>query len=325
MWYFDEGTGKWMEQGTATKSGNYYVGEVCHFTYWNFDHPITPETQSTLTGRVVTGDRGTPIAGAQVVATGVNYSGYNRVYSDADGNFSITVKASATCTLQAFSGINYSTLSSVINTPESGGSMAFGDLVIDDLSFTLTGRLKTTGGDPVTAGYGMIYQPNPPSGALPFQAWISVDADGYFSVTGVSTSTSLTVQVMFTQRSTLFSSNISFNVPPPGSIRNLGDITMRPGGNIKGRVRISGGSYLSSGYISFNQEGTSGEGSHFSSEIDEQGNFTISGPPSTSLSNMRGNVYLDGNSYQTTLMTLSFPASGNTTDIGTVNVSLVTK
>ena len=37
LWYFDENTGLWKEQGSATKQGTNYVGNVSHFTYWNCD------------------------------------------------------------------------------------------------------------------------------------------------------------------------------------------------------------------------------------------------------------------------------------------------
>ncbi len=37
LWFFDETKGMWVEQGTATKTGNTYVGTVSHFTWWNCD------------------------------------------------------------------------------------------------------------------------------------------------------------------------------------------------------------------------------------------------------------------------------------------------
>ncbi|MFY7964603.1 MAG: hypothetical protein ACOVO1_06880, partial [Chitinophagaceae bacterium] len=37
LWYFDETKGMWIEQGSATKTGNTYVGTVSHFTWWNCD------------------------------------------------------------------------------------------------------------------------------------------------------------------------------------------------------------------------------------------------------------------------------------------------
>lgn len=39
LWYFDENTGLWREEGVATKQGNKYVGTVNHFTDWNNDYP----------------------------------------------------------------------------------------------------------------------------------------------------------------------------------------------------------------------------------------------------------------------------------------------
>ncbi|HYO21982.1 MAG TPA: carboxypeptidase-like regulatory domain-containing protein [Flavisolibacter sp.] len=37
LWSVDETTGIWKEEGTATKSGNVYVGQVSHFSFWNCD------------------------------------------------------------------------------------------------------------------------------------------------------------------------------------------------------------------------------------------------------------------------------------------------
>ena len=40
LWYFDENTGFWKEEGTATKNGSQYVGKVKHFSFWNCDAPF---------------------------------------------------------------------------------------------------------------------------------------------------------------------------------------------------------------------------------------------------------------------------------------------
>lgn len=37
MWFFDEVKGIWKEEGIGTKQGSAYVGEVSHFSSWNFD------------------------------------------------------------------------------------------------------------------------------------------------------------------------------------------------------------------------------------------------------------------------------------------------
>ncbi len=40
LWYFDETTGIWTEEGSATLVGDKYVGEVSHFSFWNCDAPF---------------------------------------------------------------------------------------------------------------------------------------------------------------------------------------------------------------------------------------------------------------------------------------------
>ncbi len=40
LWYFDESTGVWYEEESATKMGNTYTAEVRHFSFWNCDIPV---------------------------------------------------------------------------------------------------------------------------------------------------------------------------------------------------------------------------------------------------------------------------------------------
>jgi len=39
LWHFEESTGKWKEEGSATLQGDTYVGSVSHFSTWNCDYP----------------------------------------------------------------------------------------------------------------------------------------------------------------------------------------------------------------------------------------------------------------------------------------------
>ena len=39
LWYFDEELGYWKEEGQAILQGNKYVGDVSHFSFWNYDYP----------------------------------------------------------------------------------------------------------------------------------------------------------------------------------------------------------------------------------------------------------------------------------------------
>src|SRR6218665_699726 len=38
MWYFDETKGVWKEEGAGTYQNGKYVGQVSHFSVWNYDH-----------------------------------------------------------------------------------------------------------------------------------------------------------------------------------------------------------------------------------------------------------------------------------------------
>ena len=48
LWSFDEGNGIWKEEGSATRVGNKYIGNVSHFSWWNCDAPF-PQCNLTVT------------------------------------------------------------------------------------------------------------------------------------------------------------------------------------------------------------------------------------------------------------------------------------
>lgn len=326
MWYYDEDDGLWHEEGFATKEGNYYVGDVSHFSYWNFDHPIVIDDQATLTGKVMAADRGEPIPGAQVVATGVGYTGYTVTYTDDQGEYSVSVKANAQVKLQAFAGTNASYQSSALDTPAGGASQAVDDLIIQDRSFTIMGRLVDSSGTPIV-GYGQVSQVNTPAGEMGFTTWITVEDDGSFraSTQNYSNSNSFNVIISVQTRSSLYSGSISFLVPQPGNIWDFGTVTMRPGGIITGKAKKDDGTYFSNIWISFMKEGQQGEGSHFSAQVDAEGNFTMQGPPSTNVSDVVGTAYIESIVYLSEPVTLRFPASGATRDMGIVTFSQMTQ
>ncbi|HHS95423.1 MAG TPA: carboxypeptidase regulatory-like domain-containing protein, partial [Phaeodactylibacter sp.] len=57
LWYMDEASGYWVEEGTATLQDGKYVGFVSHFSFWNCD---VPEDFIDLTGTVMS--EGGPVA-----------------------------------------------------------------------------------------------------------------------------------------------------------------------------------------------------------------------------------------------------------------------
>lgn len=81
LWYIDETTGYWKEEGSATLQGNVYVGTVTHFSWWNCDIGF-PVVQ--LSGRVRLGNE-QPFVWLRIT----NANGLSAITtSDADGLFS---------------------------------------------------------------------------------------------------------------------------------------------------------------------------------------------------------------------------------------------
>ncbi|MDD2506827.1 MAG: carboxypeptidase-like regulatory domain-containing protein [Candidatus Cloacimonetes bacterium] len=322
LWYYDEETGNWMEEGLASKVGSYYVGNVSHFSYWNFDHPVVVDDQATLTGKVTAADRDDPIAGAQVVATGVVYAGYTNTYTDENGDFSIVVKANSTVKLQAFSGTSASSMTGEIATPDGGQSAAVDDLVIQDRSFMIMGKMVDSEGEPVS-GWGQVFQLNIPHGDMGFSAWLTIEEDGSFSVNAshYDNTTSFDIIFSLSMRGYLYSAAIPFVVPQPGNVWDFGEITMVPGGILTGRIQSDDGEYLGDKWVYFNTvDETGGEGGHFSAETDADGYFSIVGPPNTTLTRMKASIWENEANYVSDVLSLNFPASGGTSSIGIITV-----
>lgn len=101
LFFMDEATGRWVQEGSATLQGTgadrYYEGSVSHFSTWNADQ--VAETVR-LTG-CVRDAAGLPVANAQLLSDGIDYSGSSRAVSAADGSFVIEVKRGGLLTLSA--------------------------------------------------------------------------------------------------------------------------------------------------------------------------------------------------------------------------------
>lgn len=82
MWYFDESTQLWKEEGIGTRVGNNYVGEVSHFTWWNYD---TPEPAVRIKGKVLDCN-GIPFPNARIYSTTGGY-----IQSDINGDYTAWV------------------------------------------------------------------------------------------------------------------------------------------------------------------------------------------------------------------------------------------
>ena len=95
LWSFNEQTGLWDEEGSATLQGSVYVGEVSHFSWVNLDYP---EKQASVWG-YVKDKAGKPLSGVRLSIgqllspTKTDSEGYYSQVVPAKTNFCIMVEA----------------------------------------------------------------------------------------------------------------------------------------------------------------------------------------------------------------------------------------
>lgn len=209
--HFDEEKGLWVEEGSATKVGNEYVGQVSHFSWWNCDIIFSPPT--TITGRVVDCN-GIPIAGAVV-----NFNNQYTLVTNGNGIYSNYIPVGIPLTITVSSSQNsnmYAAANPVQLTTISGVNQA-PDLVLS-CPATITGSVKDCNGNP-TSGYVRIVYPN--GGSV-----LYLTGNGTFSIP-VPMFSNLSIRV-FNSQATIDTIGSSAG---SGSAVNVGSFTLcGPGG-----------------------------------------------------------------------------------------------
>ena len=186
LWYVDEQTGIWKEEGTATKNGNNYVGEVKHFSFWNCDFS-GPAVNLSMTFQ---NSEGGPMVHVHVIVRRLT-AGAGHGWTDSLGQVSGLVPANENLILEVVDECNtviYSqnigpfsqnTNLGIITLPGTGASVVI-----------LKGKLLNCSSSPVTNGYAIIYYDN-------MVRYASVNSNGDFSTTFTSCSGSpATCQVL---------------------------------------------------------------------------------------------------------------------------------
>lgn len=155
LWYFDEDKGYWIEEGEATLVGNYYIGTVAHFSFWNCD---IPAEAINLCVRVIN-ENETAFANTRVNVTSNTYgtrSGYTNELGEVCGlvpsgeTLEITVYDFAICG------------SNIIYTATIGPFNADDSLLVvvsetsDIINETITGVFTDCNENPITNGYVVL-------------------------------------------------------------------------------------------------------------------------------------------------------------------------
>lgn len=173
LWYVDEQTGIWKEEGNAVKTGNNYIGQVKHFTYWNCDVPGPVVNLSASFKNL----KGSPLTYAEIRIRPA--TGYASAHGQTDslGQVSGPVPANTNLILEVMSPC-YTVMYSKNIGPFSS-DINIGTITVDNNPsiVTVQGRLLNCNGTPVTDGHAIIKYDNKIS-------YISVqNANGDFSTT----------------------------------------------------------------------------------------------------------------------------------------------
>lgn len=95
MWFLDEDTGIWNEEGLAIKEGNMMTAQVSHFSFWNCDYP---GRLVRVSGRLISRD-GSPIAGHLISITSLDNNMSGCGYTNENGIFTGMVPAAIALSL----------------------------------------------------------------------------------------------------------------------------------------------------------------------------------------------------------------------------------
>jgi len=173
LWYFDEETGYWKEEGQATLQGNMYVGTVSHFSYWNFDVQGGMVTLCIT----VTDPEGNPLSDINLAINSQSF-GTENSYTNELGEACGLTPINDILTVDVISS---STCGSTIIYTENIGSIATDTsitIVIDDnndiIQDTVLGTFNTCDDTPVIDGYVELTYGE--------ETYIDIVTDGIFEI-----------------------------------------------------------------------------------------------------------------------------------------------
>jgi hypothetical protein len=153
LWSFDETTGLWKEEGTASKNGTVYEGTVKHFSFWNCDvsQPLV-DFSATFKDQ-----NGNPIRYATVKLTVTSMNGIQSWgYTDSAGYVHGKIFANATFRLELISQCETTIHTQTFNTTSAAANLGSITVTVTSTQATVSGTAITCAGTPVTNGYTQI-------------------------------------------------------------------------------------------------------------------------------------------------------------------------
>ena len=146
LFYFNETTGRWLEEGSATLLGTpvnaYYEGTVSHFSYWNADQIYN----TIYVNGCLVNSANLPVTGGFTVSSqGFNYSGTSSRYANTN-TFRIPIKKNAIATLLAVKGTIQTRESNLLQVGPASADLTLATCLV--LSDVITNKKATILSEP---------------------------------------------------------------------------------------------------------------------------------------------------------------------------------
>ncbi|MGL4364809.1 MAG: hypothetical protein ACRCSB_06360, partial [Bacteroidales bacterium] len=150
LWYFNEETGRWQEEGEAVLENGVYKGKVGHFSYWNCDYggPIV-----NLEAQFVDSN-GNPVPNVQVKITASAINDSRSAWTDNTGSVSGGVPPNSTLVIQVLDNCG-----NIIYTQTAGpytSSVNLGTITINSVNYVVanyTGTVTDCNNAPLVNGF----------------------------------------------------------------------------------------------------------------------------------------------------------------------------
>lgn len=158
LWYFDESNGLWKQEGSATKNGNTYVGDVSHFSFWNCDVPANyVQFNCTLKNSA-----GNPLPYTLVKISVVGTSNYRSGYTDSSGYVGGAVPNNSNLVMEVFTNYGCATPVYSQTFTTTNVNISLGTITISTANnlATITGTVTNCASTPVTNGYIILNEGN---------------------------------------------------------------------------------------------------------------------------------------------------------------------
>ncbi len=217
LWHYDVEHARWIEEGSAQRIGNEYVGHVKHFTFWSFS---TAFNLVELKGKVIFEPTQLPMGGVVVRLTMTSDSTKGFATTNADGIYKGGVPMGETFTLDILNACGEVLFTETVG-PFTSASVNPDIIVPNNGTHTveITGRLLDCSGAPIKNGYAQVLLGN-------FK-WIGfTGTDGTFTISKIRCDTSVGTGVIigFDLQNQKQSPPDTISVPP--NALALGDLSV---------------------------------------------------------------------------------------------------